>query len=166
MPDAARFQPVRLRFVSGLGWDSRVIEYQTRCKWSHVEAVLDRDRETFGAQLRGGVAYRYAHARCYRNAGAMEIVEIPATGSQAALFWSFLERQNGKPYDWRAIVSFGLGQRDWDAPDSWICSELQAAALRFASLLYIPKSLPVERITPRDLWMLVCSSLRRSRFAS
>ena len=145
---------IRLRFVRGSAWDSRVIEYQTRAWCSHAEAVWDL-RETLGAMLNGGVLVRSVDDRAYRGVVRAETWAIPCQGPQAEKFGTFLDNQIGKPYDWRAILSFGLGERDWRAPDSWFCSELQAAALEAAGLLTMTPCLPVSRITPRDLFMLV-----------
>jgi hypothetical protein len=66
-----------------------------------------------------------------------------------------MSEQDGKPYDWRAILGFGMGERDWRVPDSWFCSELQARALEVAGILNFPADVPMWRITPRDLWLLV-----------
>ena len=81
------------------------------------------------------------------------LLEIPCTQAQAQRFWAFLEVQLGKPYDKRAIWGFALG-RDWREPDSWICSELQAAALEAACIaprLY----LRANKITPVALALAV-----------
>jgi len=142
-----------LRFVEGGAWDSKVIQYSTRCRWSHVEA-LGPDG-TFGAMLKGGVRWRKLYDASYRGALHVEVQEIACSAFAEAEFWQFLQEQNGKPYDWRAILSFGLGERDWREEDSWFCSELLCRALEVAGLLELPGDIPVSRITPRDLWILV-----------
>jgi len=48
-------------------------------------------------------------------------------------FYSFLMSQIDKPYDKMAILGFIVG-RNWKETDSWICSELQAAALEHAGI--------------------------------
>lgn len=146
---------MKLRFVEGGGLDSKIIRYTSRCRWSHVEAVSDDESRTFGAQLRGGVQWRLDEDPVYSNVVAFDCYELEASPSEESKFWNFLASQDGKPYDWRAIVSFGLGSRDWREDDSWFCSELQARALEVAGLLTLPLDIPVWRITPRDLWVLV-----------
>ena len=145
---------IHLRFVQGQAWDSHVIEWGTRCRWSHTEAVMN-DRDTLGAMLHGGVKVRSMSEPCYGNVKASETWAVPAAPGQVGAFWGFLDAQIGCPYDWRAIVSFGLGERDWRAPGAWFCSELQARALEVAGVILLPKALPVERITPRDVYMLI-----------
>jgi len=145
---------IQLRFVQGRAWDSRVIQFGTRCCWSHCEAVID-GRDSLGAMLRGGVRVRSMAEPCYSGVKWSETWTIPATPDQVDGFWRFLADQLGAPYDWRAILSFGLGQRDWRAPGAWFCSELQARALEVAGVLTLPNLLPVERITPRDVYMLI-----------
>lgn len=146
---------MKLRFVEGGGLDSKVIRYTTRCRWSHVEALSGDESRTFGAQLAGGVQWRSTKDPVYGGVVAFDCYELEASADQEAKFWNFLAAQNGKPYDWRAIVSFSLGTRDWREDDSWFCSELQARALEVAGFLTLPTDIPVWRITPRDLWVLV-----------
>jgi hypothetical protein len=81
-------------------------------------------------------------------------VEIDATDAQKETFFAFLTSQIGKPYDALAIVSFAAG-RDWQAPDSWFCSELQAAALAACGLFPERLAVGFSHITPRDLLLLV-----------
>lgn len=151
--------PIILRFIEGGKFiPSGIIEYATRCQWSHVEAIGAEG--TFGAQLRGGVIWRRLHDNAYRGAKNVEICTLDCTGPQANLFWNFLLDQLNKPYDWRAIVGFGFGRRDWREDDSWFCSELQVRALEVAGLLKLPADIPMWRITPRDLWLLVQLGVR------
>jgi hypothetical protein len=146
---------MKLRFVEGGAFDSRIIRWDSRCRWSHVELLDCGDQKTFGAQLNGGVRWRGIDDLCYKQAVAYETREIRCERAVEDVFFKFLLAQDGKPYDWRAIVSFGLGSRDWREDDSWFCSELQARALEVAGLLKLPDDIPVWRITPRDLWVLI-----------
>jgi hypothetical protein len=146
---------IQLRFVEGGGWDSKVIRYTTRCRWSHTEALSEDGQKTFGAQLRGGVKWRLLADKCYRQATAYQTVQIPVAAEQYTRFWQFLTAQDGKPYDWRAILAFGMGNRDWRLPDAWFCSELDARGLELAGIVVLPKDIPVMRIDPRDLWVLL-----------
>ena len=67
----------------------------------------------------------------YRKWVRRVVFEVPATFAQELAWQAFLIAQVGKPYDGEAILAFAFG-RDWREPDSWICSELQAAALAFS----------------------------------
>ncbi len=80
------------------------------------------------------------------------VMEMPSTPAQGHDFWAFLCSQSGKPYDYRALWAFAA-DRDWRAPDSWICSELVCAALEHAKIspqIYIPSA----KITPRDVALI------------
>lgn len=144
-----------LRFVEGGGWDSKIIRWDTRCKWSHVEFYDEFTGVTLGAMLDGGIKRRMLCDSEYRHTVSDSYLDIHVTPYQFTNYKRFLDCQLGKPYDWRAIVSFGLGQRDWREDDSWFCSELQARGLEVAGILKLPDDIPVWRITPRDLWVLV-----------
>lgn len=143
---------MKLRFVEGGALDSKIIRYTTRCRWSHVEAISGDG--TFGSMLNGGVRWR-DEGKDYPNMVDGETVEILATPPAESAFWAFLLNQEGKPYDWRAILGFGLGERDWRQDDSWFCSELIARALEVCGIIDLPVDVPVWRITPRDVWLLV-----------
>ena len=68
-------------------------------------------------------------------------------------FFNFLRAQIGKPYDTDAVLGLGIG-RNWREPDSWFCSELQAAALEASG--YLPKlSAADNHISPRDLLLVL-----------
>ena len=145
---------LRLRFVRGTAWDSRVIEYQTRCWCSHVEYVQPENRVTFGAQLKGGVKRRPLNDPCYRDIARTETWILQTAMFQEEAIARFIEQTDGTAYDWRAILSFGLGSRDWREPDSWFCSEWTARLLELANVITFPKVLPITRITPRDIYLL------------
>jgi hypothetical protein len=143
---------VTLRFVTcndAVSAGIRAFEYGF---WaSHVEAVLP-DGRYFGAHYDGGVV---ARAKGY-DATVMrreQFVSVPATPTQEVAFFSFLKEQDGKPYDLTAIVAI-IAQRDWREPDSWFCSELQAAALEACGYLP-PLAADVNKITPRDLLLIL-----------
>jgi hypothetical protein len=147
-------ETLQIRFIRGTGWDSKVIEWDTRCWTSHVELVSIF--MTFGAQLKGGVKWRSVLDPCYKNVDWIEVFEIQITDLQHERLQKIMEETDGLPYDWRAIVSFGLGQRDWREPDSWFCSEFVCMVLeQLCILLDLGVDLPVWRITPRDAYMLL-----------
>jgi hypothetical protein len=146
---------VRLRLVRGMGWDSKFIEWGSRSCFSHAELINAAGTKTFGAQLKGGVRFRYVTDRCYRNVERWEIWEIPTTLLQNREIAEFIGKTNGLPYDWKAIVSFALGERDWREPDSWFCSEWYMRMLEVAGVAKVPAEEPVDRIDPGDLYLIV-----------
>lgn len=145
---------LRFRFISGLAWDSKVIEWDTGSPWSHVEHITPDGVMTFGAELNGGVIWRSVDNSCYRNLAAYEIWSIACEPYQSSAFFDFIAESTGKPYDWRAILRFALGDREWQDPDSWFCSEWCAMSLVKAGLVK-PPIIPASRITPRDFYWLL-----------
>lgn len=128
------------------GW---IIRFGTRCSWSHVDAVLP-DGRLLGARIKGGVQIRepgYAHFAHTQR------VMIETDLSTAV--YEQLHTQIGKPYDWRAIAAFIFGDRDWREEDSWFCSELQLWAVEQAGFFPKPISIPSDRLSPRDQWLLL-----------
>jgi hypothetical protein len=149
---------MKLRFVEGGGWDSKVIRWDTRCRWSHVEAFYGD--YTVGAMLKDGVARRALTDPVYRRAVAYQIVEINTTVQANKIFDDFNQQQIGKPYDVRAIIGFGMGERDWRNPSAWFCSEDQVRALELAGIVQLPDDIPMWRITPRDVWLLLAGKVQ------
>lgn len=150
---------IRLQFVGEDCFTSNTIAWFSQGHLSHVDALLD-DGTLLGARsdvVGGkppGVQIRPAHyvkfAQCVR-------FTLSATAEQEAAWLMFLHSQIGKPYDKTAIWAFAFN-RNWREKDSWICSELQAAALEKASVcpdLY----LAANKITPVALALTV-SALR------
>jgi hypothetical protein len=144
---------IRLRFVTchdAISFGIRAFEYGF---WaSHTEAVMP-DGTLLGAHYEGGVQARaadYDFGKFVRE----EIVTLPADDAMTDAFHAFLRAQIGKPYDLESIVAM-VARRDWQAPDSWFCSELQAAALVACGWFASPLATEFNHITPRDLLLIV-----------
>ena len=127
-----------------------LIRYGTRCDWSHVDAVLP-DGRLLGARISGGVQIREPGYEKFAATRRMAIETDLANDIYANLY-----SQIGKPYDWRAIIAFGLGDRDWREEDSWFCSELQIWAVEKAGFFSRQLDIPTDRLSPRDQWLLFC----------
>ncbi len=146
---------IRLQFVLGADVPSRAIAWFTQGHYSHVDAVA-ADDYLLGARINRvggqppGVQFRPpAYARWRRRT----VMQIACTSSQRNAYWDFLRGQIGKPYDRAAIWGF-VFDRDWREPDSWICSELQAAAAEHS--LILPKLfVPCARIAPVPLAVIL-----------
>jgi len=103
---------------------SWLLRFAMWSRWSH-SAVWDPERgRVYDATLRYGVQWwpadewfeRYPHHEV-RDRGPVQIEAMRA----------WLDGQVDKPYDWTAIVGFVL-RGDWQAEDSWFCSELAETA--------------------------------------
>lgn len=123
---------IRLQFSRQADLASDVIAWFTQGEFSHVDAVMPYSGLLFGARTdhNSGCHYRIPG---YAKFVERVVFSIPATAEQETLFLNFLVQQEGKPYDHVAILGFIFG-RDWKQPDSWICSELQVAALEYAGI--------------------------------
>ena len=73
-------------------------------------------------------------------------MSVPCSPLQEKAYHDFLLGQVGKPYDDEAILAFFFN-RNWREKDSWICSELQAAAGEFSGI-FPQLYLAANKITP------------------
>ena len=139
---------IHLRFFAGTDFSSRVIEWFSAGSFSHVAAVWSKDslldsRSDIVGGFPAGVRVRLASVE---KAPRVVDMQLRASHQQVETWRHFLAAQLGKPYDKPGIFGFAVN-RDWREPDSWFCSELQAAALEAAGLcpqLYAP----ANKITP------------------
>src|SRR5579871_6268304 len=139
---------IALRFFVGTGVSSGLIAWFSAGYFSHVAAIwspsqlLDARNDTV-AGVPPGVRVRLSDTE---KAAATVDMELKATDAQVIAWRNFLAAQIGRPYDKPGILGFAFN-RNWREPDSWFCSELQAAALETSGLspkLYAPDS----KITP------------------
>lgn len=150
---------IRLQFVLSHAVSSSLIAWFSAGHFSHVDAVLPKSGMLLGAQSRvigsypAGVQIRHQNYAPWQRRVEFE---VSCTATQSRRFYKFLREQVGKPYDHSAIWGFVTG-RDWRQDDSWICSELQAAALEYAGVL--PKLyLAANKITPVALALAVSAA--------
>jgi hypothetical protein len=143
---------IQIRFLQGTQIDSKIIEYGTHSWCSHVEAVLPGE-QTLGALLVGGVKIRNFSDKCYADVKQWEIWHIPCEQYQATNFYSFLHDQIGQPYDWRNIVSFFLGPRDWHGP-GFMCSRYILAGFGESGIYAQPGGMSLDYFTPRDCYIV------------
>ena len=126
---------------------SWLIRMMTWSRWSHV-SIVDGDTIIQAHALHGVI--RTPLAEAIETANRVEMVRLPARDSAAVIAGA--ASQIGKSYDWTALFGF-LVRRDWQADDSWFCSELVAWAFQQGgSPLFRADRL--ARVTPEHLWML------------
>ncbi len=147
---------IRLQFSAMSDPASEAIKIFERGWPSHVDAMLP------GGSLLGarwdsvggkppGVQVRPSG---YLPFERVQVVELTGTMAEGVGWLEFLRDQIGKPYDALAIMAFTL-ERDWRQPDSWMCSELQAAALEACGWFPKPLADAANEITPRDLLLAI-----------
>jgi hypothetical protein len=150
---------ITLQFCRFPGLGDAAIRWFCQGTVAHVDAVLP-DGRLLGAQMASGLGAKPSgvHIRPagYGDMSGMKRVSIDATEAQECMFYNFLFDQLWKPYDRMSILGLIAG-RDWHEEDSWICSELQAAALEKAQIFPHMLDVPVNKITPPSLHLL-CSA--------
>ena len=135
---------------------SAAIRYLTNSSISHVDLVIDDDRNLggvmlkkgwlLGARLHGGVQQRPpGYAQFTRTVCvAVEVPDVDAA-------YAFAARQIGKPYNKRAIVDFFLHCRRAFTPEqsAWFCDELNYQIVSAGGLLLLGTENPLN-LTPQE----------------
>jgi hypothetical protein len=145
-------------------WASIIIRHMSHSPFSHVDlemldgTLLGASDSPKAAVLSGnprGVAIRPANYENYGRRCRMVITTPFADAIREAA-----KSQLGKPFDNSALRGFLSdavpGDRNWQATDSWFCSEL--VIWSFATANYwgsnIPSVWPKNRISPSDILMI------------
>lgn len=139
---------IKLQFVCEAALSSRAIAWFSSGHLSHVDCLLD-DGTLLGARsdaIGGKPPGVQIRPQGYTNWVRREVMTIPCTSNEKKVYNDFLNDQLGKPYDSEAIWAFFF-DRDWRENDSWICSELQAAAAEKSGIV-LPLYLAANKIVP------------------
>jgi hypothetical protein len=146
---------IRLRFVREADIVSDTIAWFTQSIFSHVDCILP-DGQALGSRSDrvggkpSGVQIRPFDYHPFAVETTLGLQVLPEVERK---FYQFLYSQVGKPYDHSAIWGFATG-RYWRQEDSWICSELQAAALEYSGR--IPSLvMATSKITPGELALMM-----------
>lgn len=156
---------IQLQFSRQADIASDAIAWFSQGALSHVDAIIKNGYALLGARsdtsnwckppnpwawIKPGVRERPPG---YAKFALRVVFTIPCTAEQLSRWNTFLRLQIGKPYDKEAIWGF-VFDRNWREQDSWICSELQAAALEHAGIVP-PLYLAANKITPVALALAV-----------
>jgi uncharacterized protein YycO len=135
---------MKLHFCKSNDIGGRLIRLFLFSQWNH--AAIEVGGGVYESMARGGVRVTPApgYGSRWHRAESIELAVPDEMALQA-----FLNRQVGKPYDWRALFALPF-RKDWHEPNKWFCSELVAAALEQGGRSLRVKS---SRVTPRDLWV-------------
>jgi uncharacterized protein YycO len=134
---------ITLQFSTEKGIGSLIIRRMTWSEYSHVDIVMPNG-DLLGARANGGVQIRKPGYGKFTKVHHEVAVDAPDS------VYEFAKSQVGKPYDWKAILNFGL-ERNWQEDDSWFCSELVAWTFMKAGHPLLDPDVQLYRISPRDL---------------
>lgn len=137
-------------FTKSKNFWSRAIGYFTFSNHSHVFITIGQREDAYEALFRSGVIKRKLE---YALIDKHVVNKICIKGlDEETLFrlQLFLEKNIGKPYDISSILK-GIFRKKyrWYNEDAWYCSELIAAAFRFAGLMFFSDFKKI--ITPVDI---------------
>lgn len=136
---------VQVQFATEADPISWAIRFFTWSDISHVDLVLP-DGSLLGARASGGVERRQPGYATFSKTSRYSVT-VPA--SVAVKLFNLAEAQEGKKYDFSAIMGF-IFRRDWREDDSWFCSELVAWCFEQAGHPII-QTYELNRVSPRDL---------------
>jgi len=136
---------------------SDTIDFVSRGVVCHTEFVFGN--QSYGARSDGGVKYRPldVYPVDYR-------FTANATDEQYAAFMTFLNAQNGKPYNFKGILGV-LTDSDWTDQKAWYCSQLWAAAMQAGNVIgQLPKA--ITNFTPEDALLVSAAKFTGGLLAS
>lgn len=137
---------------------SNLIKFFTWSPWSHIDAIMEDGSfvgsffKKHGPLQRSGVVVHDGS-----DIGEYSIREL-CINLDEQKYYQFLTDQIGKSYDWTSYLGFLFRSDKWDAPDSWFCSELIAAAINYATNKQV-FSIGANRITPVEILNMTRSLL-------
>lgn len=156
---------INIRFVRSKGFTSDMIVMREKTSMpftpSHTECVTP-DGRWLGQHADGGMLARpagYDHddvAIMPDGRRCEIIVSLPCTKAQADAFYTAAESAIGEPYDWKAIVGFGVTFHEHEKFHA-ICSAKMLLLLRTKGCEYFrwPITVPAHLVDPRDLLLIL-----------
>jgi hypothetical protein len=149
-----------IRFVQGTHWTSKLIIAQERTAMpftpSHAEAVMPNGRY-LGAHQTGGVQEcnpGYDAEWVPKDKLHELFLTLPAMAEQDAVFYDYLRKHIGEPYDWRAITGFVVPGHYHDLYHT-ICSALITGGLRTCEWFPFPLTIPWHLVDPARLLLMI-----------
>jgi hypothetical protein len=161
---------IKLRFVRSKGWESDLIATREKTCMpftpSHVECVTPEGK-WLGQHMDGGMLARdagYDHDQVAIMADGRRceiIVPLPCTQEQADAFYKAANDAISEPYDWKAIVGFGVTFHEHQKFHA-ICSAKMLLLLRTKGCEYFPWPVvvPAHLVDPRDLMLMLSTHVK------
>jgi hypothetical protein len=154
---------INIRFVRSKGFTSDMIVLREKTCMpftpSHTECVTPEGK-WLGQHSDGGMQARepgYDHddVAIMKDGRRCEIiVPLPCTQAQADAFYAAATAAIGEPYDWKAIVGFGVTFHEHQKFHA-ICSAKMLLLLRACGYFPWPIVVPAHLVDPRDLFLIL-----------
>ena len=140
-------------FASLVSKLSKLIEWETRSKYSHAAIVL-RDGSVIESVEPDGVR-KLPRLPDVSEPDRIDLFEIRGpygglTEGQMGLVEAFLGGQLGKPYDWPDLIGFVTRDRLQEDRGAWFCSELVFAAIEAGGVTLLRDISPFQ-VSPGTL---------------
>jgi len=143
--------PLRVAlFASKVSPISKLIEWETRSKYSHA-AIVQTDGSVIEAVENEGV-HRLSKLPDVAYPDRIDLFEVrgPYGGlndTQTANIEAFLGRQLGLPYDWPDLIGFVTRSGNAEVRGAWFCSELVFAAIEAGGVTLL-RDIPPFQVSP------------------
>jgi hypothetical protein len=150
---------LKLQFSSSTAFASQMIRRLCHSEFSHVDIILPEGLlgvSGVDAELNdlGGVRIRPFAPWPYQ--ATPKVVHLITPVAERVI--EIAKGEIGKPFDDTALYAFisdSPGDRSWDAPNKWFCSELIGYCLKKADFFPYTLLSAKNRITPSDLLLML-----------
>lgn len=161
---------IKIRFVRSKGLESDAIAWREKTCMpftpSHTECVTPEGK-WLGQHIDGGMQAREAgydenNVAILPDGRCCEIiVSLPVSQAQADAFYAAANALIGQPYDWKAIIGFGVTFHEHQKFHA-ICSAQMLLLLRTKGCEYFawPLVVPAHLVDPRDLFLILSSHVK------
>jgi len=117
-------------------------------EWSHCAPILPSGRIIEASALRGGV-HQDTLDNFKHRATDWAVAEFACMNPDA--FYRFLLSQEGKRYDYTALLGFIMHDRDFQLDTDWFCSELGETAFIEGETPHFDPNVK-SFVSPEELW--------------
>jgi hypothetical protein len=157
---------ITFQLVRGLTATSRVIGYFGAGFYSHIDVITPKGmlRGARSDVIMGIPAGCQDRPQDYEKWATQTRYTLDLTPDQWGKYWEFSDRQIGKPYDKRGLVSAFVFGRDWRDDSMWWCSEWTAMNVEYTGFWTIPPE--ITSVEPGDMaFLLTGAGARREEIS-
>ncbi len=134
---------IRIAQYKGVSFTSNMIKRVTRGEYSHTAIMLEDDRIVEAWQGCNKVRIINELSDGHKPGTEVDIYLVDMGSKQEENFRAFVELQIGKKYDYMGLVGFYFNSGIHNE-SKWFCSELFAAACRYAGVALLNNMDPYQ----------------------